>query len=440
MKRVFALLTAALLTAAACTAGSEEVTPETIDTEASHAPVTISFWHGWSVPHEVKSLDQIVSRFEEQYPWITVKTTPGVDDDTKIVAAINGGNPPDAVSSFRPDSVGQYCSTGAFIDLQPFIDESQVDMSVFPASALSYTHHDDKQCALPFLTDTFGLYYNKDLLAKAGFDSPPQTLDELTEVAKATTEFNPDGSIKVAGFVPLMGWYENDVSRYATSYGAEYFDESGNSSIASDPAWTELFEWQKELIDFYGYENIQRFAAGAGEEFSPQNVFEQGKVAMLLDGEWRTAFIPGEAPDLNYDTAPFPYAVGHEDQAEVAVVGGTVLGVPRGSEHPNEAWLLLNYLATNTEALVQFANEIHNVPTTTESLESPDLDLGDTFDTFLTVFENPKSAFPPATDSGLQYNDLVNAFAEKWQAGKVDDLDQALKDLDDNIDAQMQQA
>ena len=37
-----------------------------------------------------------------------------------------------------------------------------------------------------------------------------------------------------------------------------------------------------------------------------QNAFEKGKVAMNVDGEWRTAFIADEAPNLNYGTAPVP--------------------------------------------------------------------------------------------------------------------------------------
>ena len=31
------------------------------------------------------------------------------------------------------------------------------------------------QCALPMLTDAYGLYYNTDLLAKAGIIEPPKT-------------------------------------------------------------------------------------------------------------------------------------------------------------------------------------------------------------------------------------------------------------------------
>ena len=65
-------------------------------------------------------------------------------------------------------------------------------------------------------------------------------------------------------------------------------------------------KWQKGLIDFYGYDKLRRWQAGAGEEFSASNAFERGKLAMAIDGEYRTAFIKAEHPDLDYGTAPMP--------------------------------------------------------------------------------------------------------------------------------------
>ena len=54
------------------------------------------------------------------------------------------------------------------------------------------------------LTDAYGLYYNKDMFAKAGIAGPPKTMTELMADAKKLTVRNADGSIKIAGFVPLI--------------------------------------------------------------------------------------------------------------------------------------------------------------------------------------------------------------------------------------------
>jgi multiple sugar transport system substrate-binding protein len=97
----------------------------------------------------------------------------------------------------------------------------------------------------------------------------------------------------------------------------------------------------------------------------------------------------------------------------------------------------VSYLATNTDALVEFANAIHNVPTTIEALNSPNLDLGSNFDAFLQALQNPQSGFPPQTSAGTIQNDLGNEFAGKWQAGKIADLAKGLQDLDTQVNDQL---
>ena len=128
---------------------------------------------------------------------------------------------------------------------------------------------------------------------------------------------------------------------------------------------------------------------------------------MMFDGEWRVAMIEDYAPDLNYGTAPYPTPDGQEDQYGIGRVGGTIVGIPRGSAHPAEAWLLVQYLATNTDALVEMTNIIRNVPTTFPALESPDLDITPQFQTFLDVFADQGSHYKQTSEIGTTDQDLV---------------------------------
>ncbi len=89
---------------------------------------------------------------------------------------------------------------------------------------------------------------------------------------------------------------------------------------------------------------------------------------MNFDGEWRTAFIADEVPDLPYATAPYPVPDDQADTYGRGPVGGTIIGIPKGSPHPDEAWLLARYMATDTATLVYMANNVRNVPTTIASL------------------------------------------------------------------------
>ena len=69
---------------------------------ADHKPVTITFWSAYTA-RELKDYQQAFVGFHKKYPWITVKGTGNIQDD-KIIAAISGGNAPDALLSFSPNN------------------------------------------------------------------------------------------------------------------------------------------------------------------------------------------------------------------------------------------------------------------------------------------------------------------------------------------------
>jgi multiple sugar transport system substrate-binding protein len=450
MKRWLTAMATFALVAAACTAGGgSSDTPSAVDTGsgASHAPVELNMWGAWT-GRELQQFNKIFDGFTEKYPWITVKSTGGVNDQ-KIIAAISAGNPPDTVLSFTLDSVGQFCASGAWQDLNPYIEQSGFDVSQFPPSVEAYTSFAGSRCAFPFLTDAQGLYYNTDMFDKAGITDAPKTLSELQDDAKKLTVFNADGSIKVAGFVPWFGYYEFSTPNLGNLFGAKWYTDDGSASVVdSDPAWKTMFQWQHDFIaavygdgDFQtGADKLQRFVAGAGDEFSSANDFEAGRTAMNFDGEWRTAFIADEVPDLPYATAPYPVPDDQADTYGRGPVGGTIIGIPKGSPHPDEAWLLVDYMATDTATLTYMANNVRNVPTTIESLSSPDLDVTPQFQTFLDIFQNPDSHYKEPSAIGASDQNILTAWADRWEAGKETDLNGGLASVAQQINDQLAQA
>jgi multiple sugar transport system substrate-binding protein len=407
--------------------------------ESSSGSADLTLWTGFT-DRELGVMKDVIADFEKTHPDIHVKVVGGISDD-KIVAAIRGGNAPDVAHSFDAGAyTGAYCSNGAWIDLADYMKQDGLSDDVFPEVPRQYSQFEGTRCALPMLADVYGLYYNKDLLAKAGIDSPPQTVSQLMDDAKKLTERNPDGSLKVVGLDPFDGFYENVAAHWAPQWGVDWVDESGKSNLAAQPGWADMLRWQKELIDWYGYDNLVRWQASAGDEFSAQNAFERGKLAMNLDGEWRVAFVQSEHPELNFGTAPLPVDDAQPDLYGSGYTSGSIIGIPKTSGHKDEAWQLLKYLATDTGALVKMTNGIRNVPTTTDALSSPDVKPDEAFNIFLDIFGNPNTRTTPITLVGSANQDLVDAFVTKYQAGKVDDLEGGLADLDQQIDAQLEAA
>ena len=237
-----------------------------------------------------------------------------------------------------------------------------------------------------------------------------------------------------------LGGYGNGASGFQPLIGASYFDKNGKSSLATDPAWASFLRWQKRLVDFFGYDKLVRWQAAAGDEFAPSHPFETGKLAMMLDGEWRVAFLKNEHPELQYGTAPMPVADGKPQLYGAGAVNGTIIGIPKGGKHRDAAWALVKYLTTNDHALAKFSNGIRNVPSTVSSARSPELIPDPHFQTFIKIFVNPHSQTTPITLIGLDHLTTFTNFIVKWQAGKVKDLNGGLREVDKQIDAKIKQA
>jgi multiple sugar transport system substrate-binding protein len=424
-----ALLLAALVLAAAAAARGVHST----------GPTKLTIWVGWSAGHELTSFEKLIDEYNRTHKNVSVKVVGGIDDN-KIVAAIRSGTAPDVVSSFNSYNVGNYCGTGGWIDLTSMLKKDNIPSSLFPKATWYYTGYAGKHCALPLLADVYGLYYNKKLFKAAGITSPPKTMSELAADAKKLTVRDKSGKIKIAGFDPAVGFYENTPERWIQAYGGKWIDSKGHSLIGKDPAWAKWAKWQKSLVDWYGYSNLVRYQAQPIDEFTPSQAFETGKLAMNFDGEWRVAFIHNEHPSLDYGTAPMPVDDAHPELYGSGYINGTIIGIPRGVKHLDESWALVKYLTTNNHFLAQFSNMIRNVPTTKASLNSKEITPDSHFKTFLTIFANAKSGTSPIMASGQAYTNSVQDFFQQWQAGKVKDLNGGLKKLASQLDAQVAQA
>ena len=398
---------------------------------------TLTVWVGWSA-RELSEFKKVVAEYDAKNPNVDVKVVGGINDD-KIIAALRSGNGPDVVSSFTSSNVGLYCSSGGWIDLAPYLKQDKVDINQFPASTQYYTQYQGKRCALPLLADVYGFYYNKALLKKAGLNGPPKTLQQLSAYAKKLTVRNPDGSLKVVGYDPEFGFYQNTSGAYQPSVGAKWFDANGKSSLAKDPAWSRLLKWQKSLVDYYGHDKLVRWQAGAGDEFSASHAFETGKLAMMMDGEWRVSFIAADHPELQYGTAPMPVDGASPKLYGGGYINGTIIGIPKNGKNRDAAWALVKYLTTNDHALAKFSNGIRNVPSTRTSSVSKELKPDPNFAIFSKIFVNPHSATTPITSAGAAYLDTFQSFLARWQSGKAKNLSSELATVDKQIDAKLKQ-
>ncbi len=424
--------TAALsLLSSACT-GSTETAAE----DDPKADATITFWHGWSAPSEVKAIQENVERFEAAHKNIKVKVVGNMTDD-KINQALRAGgsNAPDVVSSFTTDSVGKFCTSGAFVDLKPFLEKSKIDPSkVFHKPLLDYTQFDGNQCSLPLLNDAYGLYYNKDAYKAAGITAPPKTWSEFEKVAEKLTKAKGD-SYEQLGFMPNYHGYETTPMHYASQWSPTYFDAEGKSNIVKDPAFAKVLTFQKGLVDkLGGFKKLEKYRNTFGDEWGAKHPFHTGQVAMQLDGEWRLGMAKDAGVKFEIGTAPLPVADDQVADYGKGYLSGTIMGIASTSKKQNAAWELVKYMTTDTEAVVAFANGIHNVPSTIDALKSPNLKFDPAFKTFIDIAQHPRSSTTPANVDGGAYQVTFQDFGYRYESGKAKDLKAGLEQTARQID------
>jgi multiple sugar transport system substrate-binding protein len=436
-------LTRTVVIAAVVLAAGAGCTPSAPEKPAASPGVeptgTVEFWHFFT-DREAKAIDTVIADFKAKYPKVSVVVKSG-QDDTKMLQAIGAGKGPDVGLSYSTDAAGQLCNSGAWVDLKQYVDRDKVDINMFPETVRSYTEFEGKRCAMPFLADTYGLYYNKKLFTEAGLSDPPKTLSELADMAKKLTKRKADGTIERAGFLPLSSFYEHSASHMYPMVGAKWLNDDGTSAVGSDPAWKELLTWQKGLVDWYGYDKLEKFRASLGDEWSADNAFHKGQVAMMLDGEYRIAFLRDQAKDVQFGTAAMPVSDAQPDRYGAGYVTGNIMGVSKNAKNPEAAWALIRYLSTDTGAVVKLANLIKNVPTTTDALANPgDLANDADFKVFIDIFQNKNSVHMPSTPIGPAFEETLGTFVSKWQSGSAKDLDAGLKGVDEEINKQLQLA
>ena len=275
-------------------------------------------------------------RVRQGAPRRHARTSSAAITDTKIVAAIRSGQAPDVVSSFNSYNVGIYCGTGGWIDLAPLMKKSHIkrvdvpggDAVLHPVRAASGARC---RCSpTPTASTT-----TRRSSRRPGSRSPPKTIAELDRRREEADgpRTRTDRSRSSAS-TRSIGFYENVPGALGHRVRRQVARTAkGNSILAKPPGWAKWLKWQKSLIDWYGYNNLVKFQAGLGDEFSASNAFEIGKLAMNCDGEWRVAFIQAEHPKLNYGTAPLPVDDAHPELYGSGYINGTIIGIPKNGEH-----------------------------------------------------------------------------------------------------------
>lgn len=344
---------------------------------------------------------------------IKVEVTAPIDDD-KVLPALTGSNPPDILVLSGGDAAKSFYKEGLVLELSESIETGNIDMTDMYEAPLSQCRQGDKIVCLPWGTDAYALFWNKDLFEAAGLDpeKPPSTMEELVEYAEKLTIVGADGSLEQVGFIPNHSWSHTDL--YARNFGGFWYSDDGSALTANSQAMIDALTWQQQFYTKYGVDNLQAFASGFGEYSSPDAPFYAGKVAMMVEGEWQVGpnFIPKLKPELNYGVAAFPPPADHPERAGTIVNQGTAVVIPTGVADKEASAKLLAWMMSPEIVAEEFCYNA-NLPTSKKAAEAQCFkDLGPKFQVFVDLMASPNAYAMITTPISFELNDALGAAEE----------------------------
>ncbi len=336
----------------------------------AQAQKTVTVW-GLSVGPDSKGQDAVFREFEKRFPQYKLRVLnmgAGAMNPQKLMTSIVGNVAPDIVNQDR-FTISDWAARKAFQPLDDLISRDRNVDKNCPTPAQYYpsswneASYEGKVYGIPTGADDRVLYWNRTLFAAkakelraAGLDpeNPPKTWSKLLEYSKILTEFNPDGSLKVAGFLPNYG--NSWLYMFAFQNNASFLSPDARTCTLTSEPTKEALRFMKTGYELAGgYKLAQTFTSGfQGGENDP---FIIGKVAMKIDGDWILGNLSRFGPQLNFSTAVPPVPderlaksgrFADEKDPFVTWIGGFSLAIPVGAKNVEGAWSFIKF-ATSVE-------------------------------------------------------------------------------------------
>ncbi len=213
--------------------------------------IVIDFYFPSATANDAEGIFQrYAEMFQEENPGISINpvfTGSYTDTRNTILTELQGGGAgPDAAVMLAID-LYSFAEEGYIVPAQQFIDGMEdgdaYASDFFPALMRNSLDEEGNIWSIPFQRSTPILYYNADLLAEAGYDSPPTNNAELVEIAQALTTDDRHGLlVPVAGGFPIW-MYQS----FAIAYGRNIVSDDPTAVHFNTPEAVAAVEFVRSL-------------------------------------------------------------------------------------------------------------------------------------------------------------------------------------------------
>ena len=402
------------------------------------AQTEIQWWHamGGNLGDAVNALADGFNKSQSEYKVNPVYKGSYTETLTAAIAAFRAKQAPHIVQVFEVGTANMMAAKGAVYPVYQLMADAKepFDPKAYIGPVYGYySTTDGKLLSMPFNSSTPVLYWNKELLQKAGLDpeKPPKTWPELGEMAKKAVAAGAK-----CGFTPQWQTWTM-IENYGAYHNLPYATKAngfGGIDIElkfNDPARIKfiqmLSDWTKDKTFVYG-----------GREGKSTALFNAGDCVFHIASSATASAIDKALGTGKFGIAMMPYSPDVIAKPQNSIIGGATLWVLQGkpaAEYKGVA-KFLNYLAS-TPVQAKWHQETGYVPVTLAAAEVTEKDG------FYKKFPGREIAVqeltlnPPTENSkGLrignfvQIRDIVDSELESVWSGKKDAkaaLDEAVK-------------
>jgi multiple sugar transport system substrate-binding protein len=337
--------------------------------QAAVTPVTLNYW---TIYNDTAQLRAFADEYKLLRPYVTVNIRQVRTDtfDDMFVTALADNVAPDMVSMHirnlgkhanrldpMPSSVqvANMYETGKYkkeLVVEQITQNMPTRTSLskdYVTTVLADISNGNSIYGLPLAIDTMALYYNRDILDKAGIAEPPKTWAEFIEAVKKTTIYNSKGEVVQSGVA--LGTATNipyafDILSFlimqngvtpARDNSVLFANGFGARTATNHPVLEALrfyTDFARPTKDVYSWNDTMGNAYDA---------FVSGKTAFYFGYAFESKRIKARAPQMHIDVVSLlqlnPSAMGNSANYWIETVVGD-------STNKDEAWDFIRFMTT----------------------------------------------------------------------------------------------
>jgi multiple sugar transport system substrate-binding protein len=339
---------------------------------APRADIRMMFFHAqWK-----EAFDEIIRNFQQRNPTITVEfgTAPpgGPGYIQAATAALAAGAGPD-VMSVNWDAVRTWTTRNNLLDLTPEVNRDRAfarDLGAYHPKIQALMKVDGKQRAVGLDHDDIALFWNVSLFNQMQVRPLTEVHDrwtwsDLLELARRLTK-KPEHQYGFYG--QNIGGQTGYWSLVFANGGKVVTDDGSSFSPLLDNAAVEAVQWLTDTGIRHGVSPQPSEIQAAAGTTNVITLFQQGKLAMMIDGSWRVNAHVTAITGFEWDVAHLPHAPRTGKRS--SVLHGTGFGVNADGRAIDASVMFVKHLATR---------ETHKVYGATGVIQSARMDEWDAF-------------------------------------------------------------